>query len=119
MSRYKSFGLSLRPERLKQIDDRAKKLGLTRSKYFQALVDADLEAGLLDCTINAINGKPAIKLKDGVSIQVIDKKLEYTQQVEIIVKAFKILGDVAPELQAAAFTGNVRKSAERQLKQRL
>lgn len=118
MSRYKSFGLSLRPERLKQIDDRAKKLGLTRSKYFQALVDADLEAGLLDCTINAKNGKPVVKVRDGVSIEVIDKELEYKKQVEVIVKTVKTLSVLAPDLRMGAFAGNARKVAERQVKQK-
>ena len=118
MSRYKPIGVSFLPERIERIDTRAMDLGLSRSKYLQALVDADLDGGLLDCTIDAKTGKPVVKLRDGVSIEVLDKESENAQMVEIILKALSTLGESVPELRAAVMVGNVRKTAERIVKQK-
>lgn len=118
MSRYKPVGVSLLPERISMMDARAEELGLSRSKYMQALIDADIDSGLLDCTIDAKGGKPVIKLRDGVSLVVLDKETERDEKVEIIVKAIEVLGSVAPELVRIVMTGNVRKAAERAVKQK-
>lgn len=117
MTNYQSIGLSLRPERLHLIDARAEKLGLTRSKYFQTLVDADLDVGLLDCILDAKDGAPVVKVREGVSIVLLDKKAVESMGVGIIVQAMKTLGNLHPDLKAGALVGNVRKMAERVVKQ--
>ncbi|MCP5535426.1 MAG: hypothetical protein H7A51_04230 [Akkermansiaceae bacterium] len=110
MSRYKPMGVSFLPERIAMVDDRAKQLGLSRSKYLQALVEADIDAGLLDSTKNAANGKTTIKLRDGVTLVALDKKTEHDEKVKIIVEAVKTLTRAMPQLFGSA--GNVERHAK-------
>lgn len=118
MSRYKPMGISALPERIALVDARANELGLSRSKYLQALIDADLDGCLLDCTKDAEGGKPIVKLRDGVNIEVLDKDSGNAQMKKAILAAFKTLGATYPKIWEDLVSGKIGKNAERAIKQK-
>ncbi|MCH7225117.1 hypothetical protein [Haloferula sp. A504] len=118
MSRYKPFSVSLLPERIEMIEARARELGLSKSKYLQALVDADIDVGLLDCTVDAKGGKPVVTLKDGVSVVVLDKAAVESLSVDLIENAVRTLGRIYPDLRMSSLANPIRKTATQVVKEK-
>lgn len=112
MSRYKPIGISLLPKQITTLDDRAEKLGLSRSKYIQILVTADIQGGLLDCTIDADGGKPIVNIREGVNLVIIDQKVENANKVDLIIKALQTYNQTDTNRQMEISAGNTRKIVE-------